>query len=112
MNIINHLKQNKYFFLLFFVWLIFNPLFLVIGVFYYKGIEHFTEIEQLGIGLYFIIWTIYGILVLIRSVIIGYNEAKKRFTPKKETTIDQIINEMWEEYYKEKDKEKENEHNR
>jgi TctA family transporter len=108
MEILKNISKNKFFFLLLVIWILFNPIFLVTGYMIVNRIpietarDHFSEIEQFAMGLYFIFWLAYGVIIFIRSIYLGVKEAKTYFENKKETTIEELIDEVWQEYYKEK----------
>jgi TctA family transporter len=109
MEILKNITKNKFFFLLLVIWILFNPIFLVTGYMIVNGIpietarDHFSEIEQFAMGLYFIFWLTYGVIIFIRSIYLGVKEAKKKFSVEKEKTMDEMIDEVWKEHKKEKE---------
>lgn len=94
-------KQKKLFILSFLCYLCLNPIFVAAISITPSDIKAFTELEMFMVGLYFIIWALFGIVIyLILPMVDFYKNKDQRKNDIK--SMDQIIDEAWKEHNKEK----------
>lgn len=91
-------KNKKITIVTFILYLLVNPLFIASYVIA-LGFDNFTDMDKFALGAYFFIWCGFGIYLFIYRTFV--NKKKK---PEPVKTIDQLIDECWENHKKEKEK--------